>query len=279
MTFFSGPLPRQFAHRGASGTCPENTLAAFREARAAGADGFELDVHRTADGEIVVYHDSTLDRTTDGRGALADLTLAELRELDAGGRFTPDQGRTYPFQGQGVSIPTLREILEEFRRIPIIVEIKQVEPPLEGDLRQVIGDCDAGDWTLVFSLAQEPLDRYRALAPEQPTGYGPEDVAEFLKRVNNGSWDGYTPPAAAFAVPVRWHGLQIVNASFVEAAHRFDREVFVWTVNEEREMKRLLDLGVDGLISDFPGRLAQILQRRGDQDGSQRSADAASEGR
>ncbi|MGH7570867.1 MAG: glycerophosphodiester phosphodiesterase [Gemmatimonadota bacterium] len=279
MTFFSGPLPRQFAHRGASGTHPENTLAAFREARAAGAEGFELDVQRTADGEIVVFHDPTLDRTTDGRGALAQFTLAELRELDAGGRFTLDQGSTHPFQGRGVSIPTLREVLEEFPRLPIIVEIKQVEPPLEEDLQQVIWDCDAEDWTLVFSLAQEPLDRYRVLAHEQPTGFGPEDVADFLGRVNSGAWDGYEPPAAAFAVPVHWHGLQIVSAPFVEAAHRFDREVFVWTVNEEREMERLLDLGVDGLISDFPARLAEMVQRRQGQNEAQRAADAASEGR
>jgi glycerophosphoryl diester phosphodiesterase len=279
VTFFSGPLPRQFAHRGASGTHPENTLTAFREARALGAHGFELDVHRTTDGEIVVFHDPTLDRTTDGRGALAALTMAELRALDAGGRFTTDRGGTHPFQGQGVSIPSLREVLEEFPQVPIIIEIKQVEPPLEEDLRRVIRDCDAGDWTLVFSLAQEPLDRYRALEREQPTGFGPEDVAEFLRRVHDGAWEGYDPPAAAFAVPVRWHGLQIVSAPFIEAAHRFDREVFVWTVNEEREMERLLDLGVDGLITDFPARLAEVVRQHRAGDGSQREADAASEGR
>jgi glycerophosphoryl diester phosphodiesterase len=262
VTFFSGPLPRQFAHRGASGTHPENTLASFRSARDEGAEAFELDVHRTADGQIVVFHDPTLERTTDGRGTVAGLTLDELRGLDAGSRFSPDGGRTHPFRGQDVRVPTLREVLEEFPGLPLIIEVKQVEPPLEGDLRDVIAGSRAEDRTLVFSLAQEPLDRYRALDPEQPTGFGPEDVAEFLGRVRDHRWDGYRPPGAAFAVPVAWHGITIVSGPFVEAAHRFGREVYVWTVNEEAEMERLLDLGVDGLITDFPARLAAVVRRR-----------------
>ena len=262
MTFFSGPLPRQFAHRGASGTHPENTLASFRRAREEGAEAFELDVHRTADGQVVVFHDPTLERTTDGRGAVASLTLSELRELDAGSRFTPDGGRTHPFQGQDVRVPTLREVLEEFPDLPVIIEIKQVEPPLEEDLRDVIAGSEAEERTLVFSLAQEPLDRYRTLEPEQQTGFGPEDVAEFLGRVRDGRWDGYRPPGAAFAVPVSWHGIPIVSGPFVEAAHRLGREVYVWTVNAEAEMEQLLDLGVDGLISDFPARLAEVIRRR-----------------
>ena len=254
-------------------------MAAFRQAREMGAEGFELDVHRTADGEIVVFHDPTLERTTSGQGRIASRTLNELRDLDAGAGFTPDGGRTYPFRDRGVGVPTLREILREFPQFPIIIEIKQVEPPLEEDLRQVIEECDARDWALVFSLAQEPIDRYRALVREQATGFGPEDVAEFLRRVNAGRWEGYTPPAAAFAVPVRWHGTQIVSRPFIEAAHRFDREVFVWTVNDEREMERLLDLGVDGLISDFPDRLAKVVERRRRRKEGRAAAEAAGEER
>jgi glycerophosphoryl diester phosphodiesterase len=262
VTFFSGPHPRQFAHRGASGTHPENTLASFRRARDEGAEAFELDVHRTADGQVVVFHDPTLERTTDGRGTVSGLPLAELRGLDAGSGFTPDGGRTHPFRGQDVRIPTLSEVLEEFPEVPIIIEVKQVEPPLEADLRDVIAGSKAEGRTLVFSLAQEPLDRYRALDPEQPTGFGPEDVAEFLGRIRAGGWDGYRPPGVAFAVPVSWHGIPIVSGPFVEAAHRFDCEVYVWTVNDETEMEQLLDLGVDGLISDFPARLAEVVRRR-----------------
>lgn len=255
MTFFDGAVPRRFAHRGASGAWPENTMAAFRAARELDAHGFELDVHATADGEVVVFHDATLDRTTNGRGRVLEHTLAELVALDAGFGFSPDGGRSFPHRGQGIMVPTLREVLEAFPEVPLIIEIKQADPPLEESLARLLHETGAGPRVLVFSLEQAALDRYRALNRSQATGFGSSDVADFLRRLGSGDWDGYRPPAAAFAVPVRWHGTQIVSAPFVEGAHGFGCEVFVWTVNEPEEMRALLDLGVDGLISDFPDRL------------------------
>jgi glycerophosphoryl diester phosphodiesterase len=261
-SFFSGTPPRPFGHRGASGTHPENTLSSFAAAAERGSRGFELDVHRSADGEIVVFHDDTLERTTDGRGRVRDSTLEELRRLDAGHGFTPDGGRTHPFRGRGITIPTLIEVCEAFPRMPLIVEIKQVHPPLEEDLAQVLHQTGANDRALVFSLQQEGVDRYRALGTGRPTGFGPDDVAEFLRRLGSGVWDAYTPPGAAFAVPVRWNGVQVVSRPFVEAAHRIGCEVFVWTVNDPAEMVRLLDIDVDGLITDFPERLDRVLVER-----------------
>ncbi len=270
MTFFAGPLPRQFAHRGASGTFPENTLAAFHAAREIGPLGFELDIHATADHEIVVFHDATVDRTTDGHGRVRDHTLAEIRGLDAGFGFSPDEGRTFPSRGRGVSVPTLREVLETFPETPLIIEIKQVESPLEESLAQLLQETASESRVLVFSLEQAPLDRYRALGRPWPTGFGPADVTEFLRRLNSGSWSGYRPPAAAFAVPVRWRGTQIVSAPFVGAAHDLGCEVFVWTVNEPAEIGALLDLGVDGVISDYPERLMRIVSERASSPGRHR---------
>ena len=260
--FFAGQLPRKFAHRGASGTHPENTLEAFRAASERGAEGFELDVHRSADGHIVVFHDEVLDRTTDGSGPISERSLAELRELDAGFRFSPDGGRTFPFRGSGVRIPSLAEVLEAFPGTPLIIEIKQVFPALEQDLARLLRETETGGRCLVFSLEQTPLTRYRDLEPEQPTGFGPEDVGDFLRRLGSDSWDGFRPPAVAFAVPPTWHGTQIVSRPFVDAAHGFGCEVYVWTVNDPREMKGLLELGVDGLITDFPDRFSQLLTGR-----------------
>lgn len=260
--FFASPLPRRFAHRGASGTAPENTLAAFERAAEIGVDGFELDVHRSADGEVVVIHDETLDRTTDGEGRVAERTLAELKELDAGYRFSPDGGESHPWRGRGVRIPTLREVCDAFPQTALIVEIKQVDPPLEEDLARILQSSGADDRALVFSLRQEPVDRMRELDPEQATGFGPEDVAEFLRRIGSERWEGYRPPGVAFAVPVQWRGTQVVSAPFVEAAHRHGCEAFVWTVNDPSEMHALLDLGVDGLISDHPERLGRVVAER-----------------
>lgn len=262
--FFAGSLPRRFAHRGASADFPENTLAAFRAAEEAGVDGFELDVHRTADGAIVVFHDDTLDRTTDGHGLVAARTIEELRRLDAGHRFTPDGGRTFPFRGRGERIPTLREVCEEFPQMPLIVEIKQVDPPLEQDLARLLQSTGAEDRALVFSLHQEPIDRYRVLRPEQPTGFGPDEVADFVRRLGSDRWEGYRPPGVAFAVPRRWRGTEIVSPPFVEAAHGAGCEVYVWTVNEPVEMRELLELGADGLISDYPERLVEVTAGRGE---------------
>jgi glycerophosphoryl diester phosphodiesterase len=260
--FFAGQLPRKFAHRGASGTHPENTMEAFRAAREHGAEGFELDIHRSVDGHVVVFHDDVLDRTTDGRGPVHERSLAELRELDAGFRFSPDGGRSFPFRGSGVRIPTLAEVLEAFPDVPLIIEVKQVLPALEEDLARLLRETGAGGRCLVFSLEQAPLTRYRDLEPEQPTGFGPEDVAAFLRRLGSDAWDGFRPPAVAFAVPTTWHGTQIVSRPFVDAAHGFGCEVYVWTVNDPREMKRLLELGVDGLITDHPDRLSKLLSER-----------------
>lgn len=260
--FFAGPLPRRFAHRGASGTNPENTMLAFRAALEHGAEGFELDIHQTADGEIVVFHDDTLGRTTDGTGTVRERTLADLRGFDAGFRFSPDAGRSFPFRGREVGIPTLQEVLEAFPEVPLILEIKQSHPPLEEDLARLLREERAGGRCLVFSLEQAPLTRYRDLEPEQPTGFGPDDVSDFLRRLGSDAWDDYRPPAVAFAVPVTWHGTQIVSRPFVDAAHGFGCEVYVWTVNDPREMESLLELGVDGLITDFPERLSQLLNGR-----------------
>jgi glycerophosphoryl diester phosphodiesterase len=262
--FFGAPLPRAFGHRGASGTHPENTLVSFRAALEKGAGAFELDVHRSADGEIVVFHDATLERTTNGKGLVRSHTMAELRELDAGFRFSPDGGRTFPFRDAGITIPTLREVCEGFEDTPIVIEIKQTQPPLEEELAQVLHLAGANDHALVFSLHQEPVRRYRAAATASLTGFGPDEVADFLGRMKSGDWESYHPLGLAFAVPIHWYGTRIVSRAFVDAAHRVGCEVYVWTINDPQEMHTLLDLGVDGLITDYPDRMSAVLAERGD---------------
>src|SRR5258706_10758218 len=126
-TYFDTPRPRVFGHRGAAGEAPENTLVSFERAVACGADVFELDVHATRDGTIVVFHDPTLERTTDGMGALKERTWAELCELDAGYQWTVD-GRTFPFRGKGIRVPSLAELFARFPDACFNIEVKQGEP-------------------------------------------------------------------------------------------------------------------------------------------------------
>ena len=156
--FFSGPTPRLFAHRGASGEAPENTLAAFQRAASLGVVYMELDVHLSRDGQVVVMHDDTLERTTNGRGLVKEHGLAELYGLDAGYHFTPDGGETFPFRGQGVSIPLLADVLRRFPHVRFTVEIKQQEPPIEEQVIAVVRECGMAETVILASEARGGRD-------------------------------------------------------------------------------------------------------------------------
>jgi glycerophosphoryl diester phosphodiesterase len=140
--------PVNFAHRGGAKIVPENTLEGFREGLRVGAGVLELDVHATADGHVVVIHDETVDRTTDGSGAVREMTLAEVKRLDAGYWFTPDGGKTYPYRGEGVRVPTLEEVYRQFPDVPINVEIKGERPGIEEEVWRIIEAKSARSWSL-----------------------------------------------------------------------------------------------------------------------------------
>jgi glycerophosphoryl diester phosphodiesterase len=250
--YLQSDRPMVLAHRGGAALAPENTLAGFQNGVDLGADALELDVHTSADGTVVVIHDDTVDRTTDGTGAVHGLTLAELRQLDAGYRFTPDEGQTFPFRGQGVGIPTLEEVLATFPDMRVNIEIKQADPPIEAAVKDVIDRANARDRVLVGSEYDDVLARFRALAPDVATSAAAGEARTFylaqLLRVSA----IYRPLADAFQVPEYSGSTHVVTPSFVDAAHHHGVKVHVWTVNDAETMRRLLDIGVDGIITDRP---------------------------
>jgi glycerophosphoryl diester phosphodiesterase len=260
--FLQRTRPLAFAHQGGAKLAPANTLPAFHEAHDLGCDVLELDVHGTADGEIVVIHDDTVDRTTDGTGRVKDLTLAQLQALDAGYRFSP-YGAHHPYRGKGVTIPTLREILEAFPGARLNIEIKQAEPPIEEALVSLIREMDAADRVLVASVHDGVLQRFRRLEPGVATSASEKEVYMFVI----GAWLHLTPlldPAFdALQVPPRSGSIPVVTRDVVEAAHSKNIQVHVWTIDEEAEMRRLLDLDVDAIMSDQPDLLMQILGEAG----------------
>jgi glycerophosphoryl diester phosphodiesterase len=262
--FFSGPEPRLFAHRGASARAPENTIEAFRLAREQGAPYLELDVHLSVDGELVVIHDSSVSRTTGRRGRVENMTLAELRKLDAGYKFTMDHGRTFPYRGKGVGIPALGEVLDHFPAMRITVELKPTRDGVAEALAEKLRAHRALDRVIVASSEHELLRRFRDAAPGVPTSFSKNEVREFLARLRSGTTDGYRPPGVAFQVP-EYKGLRrVVSKAVIEAVHRFGIEVHVWTVNEPVHIARLLDWGVDGIMTDDPARaLAKVPALRG----------------
>lgn len=264
LKFFSGSKPRVIGHRGAAGVAPENTVASFEWAVAERADIVELDVHGSRDGQIVVIHDETVDRTTDGVGAVKDMSLAEIKRLDAGYRFKSGADG-YPFRGRGVTIPSLAEILHRLRDIKAIVEIKQSEPSIVDTVLRVVSDAGKENDVLLATERDDIMRDIRtALGPNAPiaTGFCHGEVAAFIEALARGALEGYVPAGGAFQVPPAFAGIEIVTPASVRAAHALGLELYVWTVNEPAEIKRLLDLGVDGIISDYPGRVAAAVGRR-----------------
>jgi len=251
------------AHRGGAAVWPENTLTSFEGAVALGFRYIETDLHVTADGVIVCFHDPTLSRTTDGVGRLKDLTLSELRTLDPGYRFTKD-GRTFPFRGAGCEIPTLEQALALHPELKLNIEMKQREPAMEGRLWDEIDRLEVHERVLVAAEHDALVHRFRQLRERQlPTSPGSRGVLRFMAGVRMGVSHFERYPFATLQVPPSYAGVTVVDRAFVEAAHHHGIHVHCWTIDEADEMHRLLDLGVDGIMTDEPARLRDVFEERG----------------
>jgi glycerophosphoryl diester phosphodiesterase len=256
--------PVNFAHRGDSTRAPENTLEAFRKAVELGAGGLELDVHITGDGHVVVIHDATLDRTTGGSGAVASTTLDELRDMDAGYGFSLDEGRTYPYRGKGLGVPTLAEVLEELPEVAVNIDIKEIQGDEEAAVLEVLREADAERRALVASKYHAAVRRVRKLSGGSvATGASRREVGVFYLLSALRLEGLLSPNYDALQVPVFYGGLALVTRRFVEAAHARGVRVDAWIVNDPAEMHRLLDLGVDVVMTDYPETLAAVLAERG----------------
>jgi len=265
-----------FAHQGGSFEGPSSTLAAIEHALDVGASAIELDVHATRDRHVVVCHDETVDRTTNQHGEIADLTLVELREMDnaywwiEGETVTPgrDDGQ-YLLRGRApkdrrYGIVTLEEVATAFPGVLLNLDLKRTAPDVEAYealLAEELRRLEITDSVMVASFHDDAIQRFRSVAPGVATSAATNEVAAFFFSLSDAS--PVVPPVAAFQVPASFSGIDVVTESFVAAAHRADAAVHVWTINDEHEMSRLLDLGVDGLVSDRPSLLGSLLAERG----------------
>ena len=247
------------AHRGGKAIAPENTIEAFEKARELGVDVLELDIRATKDGEFVVIHDEEVDRTTNGKGLVADFTLEEIQKLDAGYKWTNDDGRTFPFRNKNVRIPTLREVFEKFPDITINIEPKHTEPSPTEPLCRIVSEFDRKDSIIVGSFNKVILKDFRKNCPGIATSASPSEVSNFLGMYKVGLTANYHPKMQALQIPPQLANIQVVDKQFVEAAHKQNLAVHVWTINEVEEMKYLIDIGVDGIMTDYPDRLIELL--------------------
>ena len=253
--------PVNIAHRGGAKIAPENTLEGFREGLRVGAGVLELDVHSTADGQVVVVHDDVADRTTNSTGAVREMTLAELKRLDAGYRFTRDGGATFPFRGEGVRIPTLEEVYDEFVGVPINVEIKGERPGIEEAVWRIIASAGAEERTLVVSESTSTIRRFREVSGGRvATGSSSVELTLFYILSRLGLSGLSKARYQAQQGPETYRRLRIVTPGFIRAAHERGLRVDVWTIDSEADMRRLLGYGVDGIMTDRPDILARVLE-------------------
>jgi glycerophosphoryl diester phosphodiesterase len=253
--------PLVIAHRGGMHLWPENTLYAFERVAALGTDMLEMDLWTTADGAIVVLHDRTVDRTTDGTGEVRALTLAQVRELDAGYRFTTDGGRSFPYRGQGLRIPTLEEVLVAVPHARLNLEIKQADPPMAGQLCALIRAHRSPTRVLVASFRDAVVREFRRACPEVATSATAGEAQRFLALQLLPS-PAYVPRAKALQLPERLGRAPIITRPLLRAAHQANLQVHAFTVNDTAVMRRLLDDGIDGIVTDRPDLLLEMLGRR-----------------
>jgi glycerophosphoryl diester phosphodiesterase len=252
--------PLVLAHQGGENLWPSNTLLAFEQSVAIGADVLDTDMHLTQDGVLVLMHDETVDRTTNGTGALRDLTLAEVKALDAGYDFSLDGAQTFPFRGQGLTVPTLDELFQAFPDSRFGIEIKQTDPQTAaeafcGQIRRY----QVEDQVLVSSFRQANMDAFRQVCPEVATSATEDEVRLFYILFRLGLADGFSPRYHALQVPERAAGIHLLTPGFVRAALRRGLAVIPWTINETPDLERVLALSVDGINTDNPDRLLALL--------------------
>lgn len=255
-----GDAPLIMAHRGGSLERPEATLEAFtRAVEVARADVLELDVHLSRDGHVMVHHDDEVDRTTNGTGLVTSKTRAELEALDAGYRWEePKVSGSYPWRGKGLTIPTLEAVIERFPDVRINMDLKDEDPALMDAALSVVEAHNAMDR---FCLATEHHAvglRLRERVPEACRGFPGPAVLELMMTMMTGGEIGKLA-YDVLQIPVSWEDAPLITAENMERFHALGIPVHAWTIDDEAEMRSLIGMGIDGIITDRPTMMRRIV--------------------
>lgn len=245
------------AHRGTSLLAPENTLPAFEFACRHHADSLELDVRLTRDSALLVTHDGTVDRTTNGRGSVADQTTNTLKQLDAAYRFGPDDG--YPMRAQGIRLVTLDEVLLQFPAMGVNVDIKDNSQAAVDVLARMVGEADAASRVVVASFHAQVLRYCRKRYPWLTTSACAADVRDFLWRVIRRRHKAENLPVSLFQLPRRHYFFSFESRWFIDAVHEAGGQIHFWTLNDEVVISRLIEAGADGIVTDRADIASKIL--------------------
>lgn len=249
------------AHQGGEGLWPSNTMLAYKNAVDLGVDMLEMDMHATKDGVLVLSHDDTLDRLTNTKERIADMPISDLLSADAGFVLDPQSNKVFPFRGQGVQVAQLRDVLTTFPNTPMIIEIKQATPSIAAPFCKLLRDTNMTGKVIVASFSDAALNDFRATCPGVGTSMTARELRPIvlLSKVGLAGLVRTPQSVTAVQVPVRAEGIEVVTPAFIRAMHARGIAVQVWTINDEAEMRRLIALGVDGIITDYPDVLKKVL--------------------
>jgi glycerophosphoryl diester phosphodiesterase len=264
--YYTNPRPATMviAHQGGDGIWPGDTMYAFEKAVELGVDVLEMDAHITKDGVIVLMHDEKVDRTTDGTGLIEEMTLAELKKLDAAYKWSSDGGQTFPYRGQGVTVPTLEELFQKFPQMRYTIEIKKTANPIQKPFCELIRKYNMQDKVLVASFHDQAIADFRAECPEVATSGGRSEVTKFVILGKIFLSGLISPQYQALQVP--WDpeesmNIPVMTERFVRESHAKNIAVEPWTVDDPELMKTYIQWGVDGIITDRPDLLMEVLGR------------------
>jgi glycerophosphoryl diester phosphodiesterase len=259
------PIPMVIAHQGGDDVRPGDTFPAFQHAVNIGADVLEMDAHITRDNQIVLMHDERVDRTSNGSGLIEEMTLEELKKLDAAYFWTADSGQTFPYRGQGVTVPALDELFQKFPQMRYVIEIKLTRNPIEVPLCNLIRKYNMQDRVMVASFHDEAMKNFRETCPEIATSGSKNEVTSFVllgKFFLTGLLR--TPQFQSLQVPYETsesYGIPIMTEQFIKQAQGRNVRIEPWTVDDPDLMKEYIRWGVDGIITDNPDLLLEILGR------------------
>ena len=255
--------PLVIAHQGGDGIRPGDTMVTFEHAVQIGADVLEMDAHITKDGQIVLMHDEKVDRTTEGTGLIEDMTLEDLRQLDAAYKWSNDDGKTFPYRGQGIQVPTLEELFQKFPDMRYVIEIKLTQNPIDKPLCDLIRKYNMQDKVVIASFHDEAMRRFRETCPEVATSASRGEVTKFVllgKILLSGlimpQYESIQPPYD----PQESMNIPIMTKLFIREAHAKNIAVEPWTVDDPELMKQYIEWGVDGIMTDRPDLMIDVVK-------------------
>ena len=249
---FQQPGKMIFAHRGGRSLGPENTLYTFQKALASGAHVLEFDTRLTRDGYLVVIHDSTVDRTTDGVGDVNSFSLKDIGRLDAAFNYSADNGRTFPLRNSDVTVPSLVEVFRRFPNTAMNIELKDDSLLAAATLCRLMPEYGRDRKVIVASFHSKVIRHFRSICPETPTAASSREVWWFTILSKLRLEKLYRPRASVLQVPEKAYGIQLVTRRFIDAAHSRGMKVHVWNVNHPIEIRKYFSMGVDGVMTDSP---------------------------